>query len=324
MRIAGHHLCPRWGCLPAGASSVKISIGYLYPDLMSSCGDRGNIETVRRRCAWRDIGAEVTELTIGDQLPSGLDLIMIGGGSEARQRLIAADLYAVKGAAIRDAVSGGAAALAVGGGFELLGRFCQPERGSELPGVQLFDCWTVRSASTAPAAPAGSRAGGNRLAGSRPDRESGADRFVGELVVRWGDQLLVGFENHAGGTYLGASAVPLAEVVTGYGNNGSGTEGVISGGAVGTNLRGPCLPRNPALADFLITAALARRHHGVELTPLADQIEQAARTVAMTSAQHVIRRRRRSRPASRPGLVPAQRRGGRAPGPLRRHSGARR
>lgn len=309
MRIAAYQLRPRWGCLPTGASSVKISIGYLYPDLMSACGDRGNIETIRRRCAWRDIGTDVTELATGDQLPAGLDLIMIDGGSESQQRLIAADLYAVKGAAIRDAIAGGTAALAVGAGFELLGRFCQPERGAELPGVRLFDCWTIRSASAAP---------------TMPDGEPRVDRFVGELVARWGDQLLVGFENHTGGTYLGAGAEPLGEVLLGYGNNGTGTEGVILGGAVGTNLRGPCLPRNPALADFLIAAALARRHHDVELEPLADQIEQAARTVAMTSAQRVIRRRHPPRPATRPSLIPVQRRASRARSPLRRHTGASR
>src|SRR5215469_12653617 len=77
-------------------------------------------------------------------MPEGFDLIMMGGGGEAQQRLVAPDLYKVKGASIREAVALGAAALAVGGGYELFGRFCQLPQGAELRGVELFDAWTIR------------------------------------------------------------------------------------------------------------------------------------------------------------------------------------
>jgi CobQ-like glutamine amidotransferase family enzyme len=245
-------------------SGVKITVGYLYPDIMAIDGDRGNVETVTRRCGWRGIGVDVTELGIGDNLdPAAFDLLIIGGGGEARQRMIAPDLGTVKAASIREAVACGTAALAVGGGYELLGRFCEPERGVELRGVQLFDTWTIRRAP---------------VVGHDNDPIFGAraGRRTGELVVRWGDTLLTGFENHAGGTYLGAMAQPLGQVVIGHGNNGDGTEGVRLGNAIGTHLRGPVLPRNPALADFLIAAALTHRYGGAELTPLDDELELTA------------------------------------------------
>jgi lipid II isoglutaminyl synthase (glutamine-hydrolysing) len=251
---------------------MKITLGYLYPDIMGTYGDRGNVETVRRRCGWRGIDADVVELRIGDRLdPAATDLVMIGGGGEAEQRLVAADLFKVKAAAIREAVAMGAGALAVGCGFELFGRFCQPEQGVELPGVQLFDAWTLRRTAV--------------LSG-RYDTitQARADRAIGELVVRWGDTMLVGFENHGGGTYLGPAARPLGLVLAGQGNNGDGTEGVLLGGAVGTHLRGPCLPRNPALADYLISAAVSRRYGPAELPPLPDELEQAAHDVALQRA----------------------------------------
>jgi lipid II isoglutaminyl synthase (glutamine-hydrolysing) len=253
-------------------AGMKISLGYLYPDIMATYGDRGNVETVVRRCGWRDISVTVTELRLGDAVvPEALDLIMIGGGGEAQQRLIAPDLYKVKGAAIRESVELGAAALAVGGGYELFGRFCQLEQGAELPGVELFDTWTMRQSAVL-----------GDHSGSISDVR--ANRAIGELVVRWGGRLLVGFENHGGGTYLGPTAQPLGQVLSGHGNNGDGTEGAIRANAVGTYLRGPCLPKNPALADFLIGAALSRRYGAADLPPLADDLEQAAHNVAMQRA----------------------------------------
>jgi lipid II isoglutaminyl synthase (glutamine-hydrolysing) len=252
---------------------VKITVGYLYPDIMSTYGDRGNVETVQRRCGWRNIGVEIVDLRLGDPVrPGAYDLLIIGGGGESQQRLIAKDLYKVKGAGIREAVSGGTAALAVGGGYELFGRFCQPELGSEFRGVELFDTWTIRLSAVT-----------SEHYGSIT--EVRADRFAGELVVRWGDQLLVGFENHSGGTYLGEKAQPLGYTIAGHGNNGDGTEGVVMGAAIGTNLRGPCLPKNPALADFLISAAISRRHGLVELEPLTDELEHQARDAAIERAR---------------------------------------
>ena len=280
---------------------MKITLGCLYPDIMSTYGDRGNVATILRRCEWRGITAEVRELRLGDRVePGQLDLIVIGGGGESQQRLIAPDLQKIKGPGIREAVAQGAAALAVGGGFELFGRLCQPGAGAELPGAGLFDAWTI---------------GHRAILDDHYDTlsEARADRAIGDLVVRWGDQLLVGFENHMGGTYLGPTAKPLGQVVSGFGNNGDGSEGALLGNAVGTHLRGPCLPKNPALADFLIGAAVRRRHGDAELPPLADEAERAARQIALRrawAATHGRRVRVTLRPpAARPRWGSARRRG---------------
>jgi CobQ-like glutamine amidotransferase family enzyme len=259
---------------------MKITLGCLYPDIMSTYGDRGNVATLLRRCEWRGIAVELRELRLGDRAePDELDLIVIGSGGESQQRLVAADLNEVKGSAIREAVAQGAAALAVGSGFELFGRYSQPGQGAKLPGAGLFDAWTIRHRA---------------ILSNQYDSltEARADRAMGDLVVRWQDRLLVGFENHAGRTYLGPTATPLGRVVSGVGNSGDGTEGVQLGNAVGTHLRGPCLPRNPALADFLIAAALRRRHGDVDLPELADDVELAAREVAMQRARMASRARR--------------------------------
>jgi CobQ-like glutamine amidotransferase family enzyme len=258
-------------------TGMKITLGHLYPDLMSAYGDRGNVETILRRCSWRGIATDVVHLRLGDRIrPGELDLIVIGSGGESRQAMVASDLAEIKGPDIREAVEQGAAALAVGTGYELFGLSCQCRDGTELPGAGLFDAWTVRRRSAL---------GGNygRVT------EAQADRAIGELTVRWGDTLLVGFENHSGGTYLGQTAQPLGQVICGYGNCGDGREGVQLRSAIGTNLRGPCLPKNPLLADFLIRAALARRHNAADLPPLPDELEQAAHQAAVQRARQPVR-----------------------------------
>jgi hypothetical protein len=60
-----------------------------------------------------------------------------------------------------------------------------------------------------------------------------------------------GYENHAGGTVLGEGVAPLARVLSGVGN-GDGTEGAVKDHIIGTYLHGPCLVRNPDIADQLL------------------------------------------------------------------------
>jgi len=250
-------------------SDRKLIVGYLYPDIMSGYGDRGNVATIVRRCGWRGITAEVWELRLGDPVVADeVDLLMLGNGGEFHQRLIAADLVDVKAPGICEAVAQGAALLAVGAGYELLGRFYQPSKGVELPGAGLFDAWTIQH-------------GDDLATASYSIAEARAGRAIGDLLVRWGDELLVGFENHSAKTYLGPTAQALGEVIMGEGNNGDGCEGVRLGCAVGTYLRGPCLPRNPVLADFLIRGALLRRYRDSELEALPDELEHAAHDTAV-------------------------------------------
>ena len=72
------------------------------------------------------------------------------------------------------------------------------------------------------------------------------------------DMPIVGFENHGGRTTIGNNK-PLGKVLSGYGNDGqSGEEGVVYKNVIGTYLHGPLLPKNPQLADLLISRALEK------------------------------------------------------------------
>ncbi|HXG41968.1 MAG TPA: glutamine amidotransferase [Dehalococcoidia bacterium] len=241
---------------------MRLRLSWLYPRHMNIYGDRGNIIVLRERCAARGIELEVEELGPGDPLdPVRYDIYFLGGAQDREQRLVACDLVAQKGPALREAVEDGAVVLAVCGGYQLLGRFYRTAEGEELPGLGLFDAWTVHPGP-------------------------GVRRFIGNVAVSWERGTLVGFENHGGRTYLGPGARPLGRVLAGYGNNGEdGGEGAVYRNAFGTYLHGPLLPKNPHLADHLISLAIARRYGEVPLPPLDDALAWSAHRRALRLAR---------------------------------------
>ncbi|MBP7559139.1 MAG: glutamine amidotransferase [Armatimonadetes bacterium] len=241
----------------------RLNIAWLYADLMSIYGDRGNVVCLVQRCQWRGIDVAVREIGIGDGLdPAEADLLFIGGAQDREQRLAADDLLARKAEPVREALASGASALAVCGGYQLFGHEYRDAAGTVLRGIGVFDLVTE------PAAPGARRIIGNVVASPLlPGCEDAPN--------------LVGFENHGGRTRLSVGAQPLGRVLHGGGNNGEdGFEGCVAGRAVGTYLHGSLLPKNPWLADWLLQAALTRRHPGYELPALDDTLELQARESA--------------------------------------------
>ena len=244
---------------------MNIRVGHFYPDYLNIYADRGNIAVLSRRAAWRGHDLEVTAIGIGDDVvPGAHDLYYVGGGQDREQLLVAEDLL-LKADALQAAVDGGAALLAVCGGYQLLGRGYRGFHGEDMPGIGLLPLETV----------------------------AGEKRMIGDVLLECelepGErQTLAGFENHAGRTRLDPGAEPLGRVRSGFGNDGaSGYEGCRVGRVIGTYLHGPLLPRNPWLADWLLSQALAHRTGGeaVPLEPLPDRLEQDAHEVSAGRAR---------------------------------------
>ena len=71
----------------------ELTLVHLYPGLLNLYGDRGNIITLRRRCAWRGIELRVVEVSLGQRLPSeGIDLLFMGGDQDREQEVVVDDL----------------------------------------------------------------------------------------------------------------------------------------------------------------------------------------------------------------------------------------
>ena len=244
---------------------MRVRVGHLYPDYLNIYADRGNIAVLTRRAILRGHELDVDAVGLGDALDSGAyDLLYIGGGQDREQALIAPDL-ATKSDALHAAVAGGAALLAVCGGYQLLGRVYRGRDGVVMPGAGVFPHETI----------------------------AGETRMIGDVLLTCeldhGEQReLAGFENHAGRTLLDPGATPLGRVVYGFGNDGSsGMEGCRVANALGTYLHGPLLPRNPWLADWLLSRALAHAAGAAPpvLAPLPDELEAQAFRVSAERAR---------------------------------------
>lgn len=233
----------------------QLHICHLYPLSMSTYGDTGNVRCLAQRCIWRGIEVTVQGADIDQNIPDRADLYFFGGGQDAAQARLAADLIERKGVRLRRDLADGVPLLAVCGGYQLLGRQYLPFDQPAVPGLGIFPVET------------------------RASRE----RMIGNVVIKGDAELteggrptIVGFENHSGKTSLQGGR-PLGRVLHGHGNNGKDrTEGCIVGAAVGCYLHGSVLPKNPHLADWLLTQALRRHDPRAQLAPLDDALEWQA------------------------------------------------
>jgi CobQ-like glutamine amidotransferase family enzyme len=214
-----------------------VRIGLVLPDVMGTYGDGGNAVVLRQRLLLRGIAAEVVEITLADPVPDSLDLYTLGGAEDYAQRLATKHLRSYPG--LQRAASRGAPVLAICAAIQVLGHWYETSSGERVEGVGLLDV------TTSP----------------QPRRTIG--EVVGKPLLDGLTQPLTGFENHRGGTVLGPAAKPLARVSVGAGNRaGDGLDGAVHGSVVATYLHGPCLARNPELADLLLSRVVG------ELAPL--------------------------------------------------------
>jgi CobQ-like glutamine amidotransferase family enzyme len=229
---------------------LELKIAHLYPDLLDLYSDRGNVIILEKRAQWRGLNVTVDQITVGHE-PSlkDYDILVMGGGMDREQGIVAADLQKRR-ENLQEAVDSGTVILAICGGYQLLGHYFTTNSGQRIPGLGLLDIHTV--------------GGSKRLVGN----------VVAEMEIDGVKMNIIGYENHSGKTYLGPNVTPMAKVVKGYGNNGEDQyEGVRQGTVFGTYLHGPLLAKNPQLADHLIALALRRRDLTVSLPQLNDDLE---------------------------------------------------
>ncbi len=228
-------------------SESTVRIGLVLPDVMGTYGDGGNSVVMRQRLRLRGFDAEIVNITLDDPVPSTLDLYTLGGAEDYAQRLATRHLIRYPG--LQEAAAKGAPVLAICAAIQVLGHWYETSAGERVDGVGLLDL------TTSP----------------QPKRTIG--EVVSQPLLAGLTDRLTGFENHRGGTVLGSAAQPLARVISGAGNrDGDGIDGAVQGSVVATYLHGPCLARNPQLADHLLAQVVG------DLAPLdLPEVEQLRR-----------------------------------------------
>jgi CobQ-like glutamine amidotransferase family enzyme len=214
-------------------SKGTIRVLQLYPRDMNIYGDWGNALVLQQRIRWHGYTPELLEYNVGDDFPTGVDLIVGGGGQDSGQLVIQDDLLS-RESTLKELAEGGTPMLLICGTYQLFGRFFKTRTGSVIPGIGVLDVET-----------------------------HGTDeRLIGNVRVsspEFGD--ILGYENHSGQTILGPGVQPLGSTAKGTGNNSrDGKEGARYRNIVASYLHGSLLPKNPAIADFLIRTAVERKY----------------------------------------------------------------
>jgi lipid II isoglutaminyl synthase (glutamine-hydrolysing) len=244
----------RGGRAAQGPSALRLV--WIYPDLLSTYGDRGNLIMLARRARLRGLAVDPIQVNSDRPVPSQGDIYLLGGGEDLPQVLAAQRMRV--GGGLTAAAANGAVIFAVCAGYQLVGTVFGGAEGEPVDGLSILN-----------------------ISSGRGERR-GVGEVLADVDPELGVDQLTGFENHQGVTNLGPGVKPLARVIRGVGN-GNGTEGAYAGRVLGTYLHGPALVRNPGLADLLLTWAAG------PLPPIADGDEawtrrlRAERLAAITA-----------------------------------------
>ena len=246
-----------------------LTIVQLYPDELGVAGDRGNVMALIARLMHAGHSVTVVAHEVGAELPTDIDLLVVGNGPLSAMRNIHSDLLA-NGDRLRALRAGGVPVFAYGSGAELLGHSITLIDGTSLEGLAILPLRATRIST----------------------------RAVGYVIVDSPFGQIVGFEDNASRWTLDAGANPLGILEAGSGNGEGSVEGVLDIGAfgtvaIGTQVGGPVLPLNPLLSDAIIGSIGERRGFTVapsELDKTLEKYAARAREVIISHAKHVFSR----------------------------------
>ena len=218
--------------------NYSLTLSWLYPELMSTYGDRGNIIVLEKIAD--ENGIELVIKRVNQTTNPGVlkesDLVFMGGAQDLQQEIVNKDLLGKKGEILKQLIEANIPGLFICGAFQFLGKHYKDAYGTIIKGLGVFDMTTETPTN-------------------RP-------RLTGTIVIQanklsLSHNYLVGFENHGGRTNLANKELSFGKVVVGNGNNGGDqTEGIHYRNSFGTYMHGPILPSNPELAIHLLKSAL--------------------------------------------------------------------
>lgn len=111
---------------------MKITIGYLYYDLMNLYGDIGNVKALEYHLKEQNIKTEIKKLSIDDEIDfNELDLIYIGASTE-QNRLIALKHLKKYQQEIKDAIENNKFFLITGNALSLFGKSIDDEKALDI------------------------------------------------------------------------------------------------------------------------------------------------------------------------------------------------
>jgi CobQ-like glutamine amidotransferase family enzyme len=206
---------------------MTVRFLHLFPTQLGLNGEKGNLDCLVQRLSWAGFDSEVAVFDGSGKLPERIDAVFIGSGTlaGATTALEALEPTASK---ILSLSESGVPFLALGLGWEILGKSITLTDASVIHGVGVFPSRSIRTKERASAECFGFDDAGN---------------------------LTTGYANHSANVELLEGASPLIKLSAGYGNSSimeakqRSDEGLVSSHLMAARLNGPILPMNPHLAD---------------------------------------------------------------------------
>src|SRR3989338_1575030 len=128
--------------------NYTLKIGWLYPELMSTYGDRGNIICLQKRCEWRGIEIEIKRLDIGfdEKDIEKCDFLFMGGAQDRQQQIVAKDLNPPAGGekidVLKKTIENEIPGLFICGAYQFLGNYYKEANGTIIKGLEILDLYT--------------------------------------------------------------------------------------------------------------------------------------------------------------------------------------
>jgi CobQ-like glutamine amidotransferase family enzyme len=238
---------------------MTIKIAHLFPTHLGLNGEIGNVTALARRLEWAGQEVETVDINESEGLPRDTNFVFIGSGTVAGQ-LEALALIRPLRSQLETLSEKGVPILAVGAGWELLGRSLELVDGTKLETLGIFPS-------------------SSRHVSKRASCESFGFDFWGNLTA--------GYSNHSAEIELDAGISPLVRLSSGHGNSSTESaktrsdEGLVAKNLFASRLNGPLLPINPDLADHIIGLGLLVMGMEISLrtekSVLADEYARNAR-----------------------------------------------
>jgi CobQ-like glutamine amidotransferase family enzyme len=218
---------------------MKFRFLHLFPNQLGLNGETGNLNCLVQRLSWAGIESEIVEFDGSTNLPDRIDAVFIGSGTLAGAIEALEKMRPVSNE-ITNLAGSGVPFLALGLGWEILGRSITLTDGTVVQGVGIF-----------------------------PSRSKRTNQHASVECFGFDDSgnLTTGYANHSSEIELLDGVEPLINLEAGYGNSSitdakhRSDEGLVSSSLMAARMNGPLLPLNPHLADRFL--ALVTKRSGV-------------------------------------------------------------
>lgn len=212
---------------------MKITIGYLYYDLLNLYGENGNIKILKKQLEHQGVSVSIKFVTVDDNLDfNQYDLVYIGAGTENNQKIALKHLLKYK-EQIKDAIENNKYFLITGNSIELFGKYIYDKNKKKHKALDIFK-YTVKEEEF---------------------------RMIDEAIFKTDliDKEVIGFQNQ--NSVIKDLKYPLFDVVKGIGSYPNSTkEGIHYRNFYGTYLIGPILGRNPELLKYFVTSLIKSKN----------------------------------------------------------------